>query len=251
MAISSRSRKILWARSGNKCAICQVNLIRLGGQKENVIIGEECHIISKSIKGPRGQHKIECANHDDYENLILLCSNDHVEIDHDFESYSIKRLKEVKRTHENWVKERLNSNPQEFNNPLSDIIILKKVEDANDIIEILKVCSGHILDYQKLKREKVPKEILILFDYIKDVVDVLSFMNYSQFEVMRLDLNNLIDEIENHGYLVFALQQKIDVELGANKSAWDVVNIQIIKSENVSIVGDYLFALYQTSKVIF
>lgn len=53
MSITSKSRKELWAKSGNRCAICKKELVnQISEEDGSYIIGDECHIISSSIDGP-------------------------------------------------------------------------------------------------------------------------------------------------------------------------------------------------------
>ena len=47
MAITSKTRKELWAKSGNRCAICKKELVnQISEDDGSFIIGDECHIIS-------------------------------------------------------------------------------------------------------------------------------------------------------------------------------------------------------------
>lgn len=97
MAITDKTRKILWAKSGKRCAICKTELIMNSKSINNIIVGDECHIISKQKNGPRynPDHGIK---HDNYENLILLCKTHHILIDNDQEEYSVEKLKKIKKT---------------------------------------------------------------------------------------------------------------------------------------------------------
>ena len=54
MAISEKTRKLLWGRSGNRCAICRVELTTTETEdKGKVVIGDECHINARNPGGPR------------------------------------------------------------------------------------------------------------------------------------------------------------------------------------------------------
>ncbi len=54
MNITDKDRKILWGRSGNRCAICKHELvIEATPNDAESVVGEECHIISGSPNGPR------------------------------------------------------------------------------------------------------------------------------------------------------------------------------------------------------
>ena len=70
--------KILWGRSGNRCAICKIELTPDG---DEYTLGEMAHIVARSSDGPRGSVEISDGEIDDYSNLILLCPTHHAEID--------------------------------------------------------------------------------------------------------------------------------------------------------------------------
>lgn len=107
MGISTKTRKILWARSGSKCAICKKELITNEKDKvKDTVVGEECHIISKTNDGPRGNSDTKI-KHDECDNLVLLCLEHHKVIDENVKVYPIEKLKEIKNKHEDWVKEKL------------------------------------------------------------------------------------------------------------------------------------------------
>ncbi|MBY5958222.1 HNH endonuclease [Membranicola marinus] len=83
IGISSKTRKNLCAKSGNRCSICRTELFAKKFKSDEENIGEECHIISSKQNGPRHH-----PNLDDYDNLILLCRNHHKEIDEISETFS-------------------------------------------------------------------------------------------------------------------------------------------------------------------
>lgn len=96
--------KILWGRSGNRCAICKIELTPDG---EAETIGEIAHIISQSPDGPRGDEELPLEKRNDYSNLILLCPNHHSEIDKRPAFWSTQKLQELKDEHEKWVSSQL------------------------------------------------------------------------------------------------------------------------------------------------
>ncbi|HEV2778942.1 MAG TPA: HNH endonuclease signature motif containing protein [Actinophytocola sp.] len=106
MTITSEARKRLWARSGNRCVICRKELVR--DDIEGVpgaLIGNEAHIIARSPGGPR--YVLGEGARDDYENLILLCANDHIEVDRQPSRYTAEHLRLLKSNHEKWVSGRM------------------------------------------------------------------------------------------------------------------------------------------------
>src|SRR5262249_42781807 len=74
MAITDKTRKLLWGRSGNRCALCRNELImdRTPADDES-IVGDEAHIHSGQEGGPRYDPNFPQDRIDKYDNLILLC----------------------------------------------------------------------------------------------------------------------------------------------------------------------------------
>ncbi len=117
MTISLKTNKILWARSAGRCAICKIELvIKAGPNDDPALVGDICHIIARSEEGPRGRSPLNSQERDRYENLILLCKNDHKMIDDQPSIYPIEDLLDLKDQHEKWVEKELsNSEPWDFN----------------------------------------------------------------------------------------------------------------------------------------
>lgn len=118
MAISEKTRKMLWAKSGNRCAICKIELITEQKTDSNLNIGEECHIISSKSKGPR--HKSNLNDYDSFDNLILLCRNHHKEIDTLIDSF-----------------------PEE-------IKFLVRISSGKELMNILSDAMGYRVDYDNI-----------------------------------------------------------------------------------------------------
>jgi hypothetical protein len=64
------------------------------------VFGQEAHIIAEAPNGPR---HADLPAYDMYDNLILLCSKHHKQIDDQVEHYTTGRLKIIKQEHETWV----------------------------------------------------------------------------------------------------------------------------------------------------
>jgi hypothetical protein len=96
--------KILWGRSGNRCAICKIELTTEG---EVSTIGEMAHILACSNNGPRGDSEFPTSERDNYSNLILLCPTDHVKVDKNPDEWTVQKLHQIKVSHEAWVSQQL------------------------------------------------------------------------------------------------------------------------------------------------
>jgi hypothetical protein len=102
--VSQATRKIVWARSGNRCARCQIPLIAEATERDDrAVVGEECHIYAQGTDGPRGQGTPPKNIHH-YSNLILLCGACHTLVDAQEATYTIEKLHALRDAHEQWVE---------------------------------------------------------------------------------------------------------------------------------------------------
>lgn len=121
MSITVRTRKILWGKSANRCAIpsCRRELVMDETETDDPsVVGEECHIIAREDNGPRGNPNFPIEQRDLYDNLILLCNIHHKVIDDQEQFYSIEKLKEIKKDHEEWVNRALSIDEKKMKDDL-------------------------------------------------------------------------------------------------------------------------------------
>ena len=110
MAMSEKHIKLLWGRSGNRCAICKADLSQ--DSKSTIAaftLGEQAHIVGDKEHAPRGKSSLTDTERDSYHNRILLCPTHHTEIDSNVADYPTEKLHIIKSTHELWVYETLSS----------------------------------------------------------------------------------------------------------------------------------------------
>ena len=105
MPISEKTRKILWGRSGNRCALCRQPLVVDHTDiDDEAVVGDECHIISARSKGPRHDPAFPTEEIDAPGNLILLCRVHHKMVDDQHATYTVEVLSKLKDNHEAWVR---------------------------------------------------------------------------------------------------------------------------------------------------
>lgn len=106
MSISLRDHKMLWGRAGARCSLCRTPLASISDIGLASVIGQEAHIVARSVNGPRGESPLNTEQRDEYSNLILLCPTHHAVID-DIPSgpgeYPVELLQSIKSEHERWV----------------------------------------------------------------------------------------------------------------------------------------------------
>lgn len=107
MAINARDRKLLWGRSGNRCAKCKQVLVMPEREHDReAIVGEECHILPQAPDGPRGTGAVG-SDVDSYSNLILLCTMCHTLVDEQPSAHPAEFLVRLRQEHEGWVESSL------------------------------------------------------------------------------------------------------------------------------------------------
>ena len=89
--------KELFAKSGNVCAFPGCNCTLYDGDDEEAE-GHICHIVG--LKDIRHDPNMTEEELNDYDNLILLCPKHHDIVDKDEDTYSVKKLKKMKKDHE-------------------------------------------------------------------------------------------------------------------------------------------------------
>jgi hypothetical protein len=110
MGILIKTHKMLWGRAANRCAFPECRLEQVMDASETddeSLVGEECHIVARERNGPRGNTPLASNSRDMYDNLILLCNVHHKLIDDQVNTYTVQVLKEMKASHEKWVRKSL------------------------------------------------------------------------------------------------------------------------------------------------
>lgn len=134
MGISQKDIKLLWGRSGNRCAICKIELTQdKSSTTSSFTLGEQAHIVGENEGSARSDSPLTEDERNGYHNLILLCPNHHTEIDKNENDWRIEKLHLVKSQHELWVTETLAETADAFQ-------IAKQVVVTNIIDAAVKLC---------------------------------------------------------------------------------------------------------------
>lgn len=105
MPIKLVDTKILWAKSGNRCAMCN-NILVIDPHVNSLYpIGEQAHIKGDKPGSARYDSNQSNIERNSYSNLILLCPTCHTIIDKDVTKYSVDRLLEIKTKHEKSIEQ--------------------------------------------------------------------------------------------------------------------------------------------------
>lgn len=228
MAISNKTRKYLWGKSGNRCAICRVELFseKIGGSALN--IGEECHIISSKPKGPR--YKTNVGSYDIYENLILLCRNHHKEVDELSETFSEEILRYIKAKHEKWVSETLNNS---VNSKKNKPRLLNRITSGKELFNIVSEAHGYRTDYEESNNDKDAQFMASVIQRIVDYGELADMVEVSDKVIMARELTKLINELDEHGFFIYGERRIEKVRFASGTSnTWPIATIVVRKKND-------------------
>jgi hypothetical protein len=233
MSISDRTRKSLWAKSGNRCSICKVELLSNKNDSKELNLGEECHIISSKINGPR--YKPNIVDYDIFDNLILLCRNHHREIDELTATYTEDVLMYMKLNHEEWVKTILNNalNSEKKNRPR----FINRITSGKELLNIISDNYGYIVDYDEVENEKDAEYIGGVLQSLVDYGEISGMVEIYDKVKIGLELQKLLNDIEEKGYYLFGEKdlKKLKFDNG-DKVNWSISTLIIKKKDNSEIV---------------
>lgn len=233
MGITDRTRKKLWAKSGNRCSICKIELFSTKQDTEEFNIGEECHIISSKTNGPR--HKLNIEDYDLFDNLILLCRNHHREIDELTDTYTEELLSYIKLNHENWVQTTINKaiNSDKKLKPK----FLTRITSGKELLNIVADSHGYRTDYDEVDNEEDAKYIGGVLQELVDYGDISVMVETYDKVLMGLELKKLLDNLDDRGYYLFGERNVERMKYGNNETyKWTIATIVIKKKDSSEII---------------
>lgn len=233
MAISEKTRKILWGRSGNRCAICRRELVMDANDLDDEsVLGDECHIVAHQSTGPRGDSPLSLRERDNYENLILLCKVHHKLTDDQPNTFTVERLKDRKRRHETWVRETLKSN-QKAHQTASEPFVAYRIETGKQLISALAGSDAGLFDNDQLENEH---EVGLVGSFLQSAQDYLDLWDDLESRARvhaQLELDRDIRELEENGFLVYGCQRKERYKIGKSViDDWRVAYLLVVRKSN-------------------
>lgn len=243
MAITDKTRKVLWGRSGNRCAICRQRLVvdETSVDAESVV-GDECHINSGAPGGPRFDAAVEPQQIDDLSNLLLLCRVHHKMVDDQFETYTTDLLRSIKSNHERWVDAKFEESeglpPVRIRRFKTEVPSL--LAPMNSGAELLSLVSGCHGSYQTHSDDLTDDEVELVGGFLqsmKDWVDAASDLEPLDRLRSAKSLNEELEELKHHGFHVFAARERQRLEGGIGApSDFFVFHVAVARQNDPSIV---------------
>ncbi len=240
MSITDKSRKILWGRSGSLCAFCRAHLvIEASALDAESIVGDECHIISGALNGPRHDQNINPEEIDSLDNLLLLCRVHHKLVDDQPETFTAHTLRQLKANHEKWVKSRLvEENQQEpvrivrDSNEIPKDLVL--VTSAKALLDIAFNCHRHCYDYPE---DLMEEDLECTSTFLQDLTDWVDLGIDEPFERIsaQKSLAENMSELDQRGLRVYAAREKQQLRGGVvGPSVLNALHLRIVRFDDPS-----------------
>ncbi len=234
MAITDRTRKILWIKAGGRCSICQAQLVTEGTDTDDPsVFGEEAHIVGQSPNGPRAGNIPDV---DSYANLILLCRKHHKQVDDQVSYYTVERLKEIKRQHEEWI-----ASLGEHRDDPGPVRLIPDPKRPPEKVLTLITSGAALWNFVKGAYSFYPsspdglsnehEEIIAgFFDSLRDWIDISDDLDSYREELhARRSLDENIEDLARAGFVVGARKRFLLLTGGVNAepSSWRAFDVQV------------------------
>jgi hypothetical protein len=239
MPLTTRDRKLLWARAGGVCTLCKSRLTEdaKGGDRD-VVLGEEAHIVSEEPNGPR-YRPMPKEEVDTYANLLLLCPVDHKIIDKQVTYYTEQRLLDLKREHEQWVQYRfspilppMNIRDPEAGKPLA----LRRIDTGK---ELMHVASHKYATHHSSPEPLSTEEADLMGAFLQSIVDyndIWDDIGPNGRLQAELSISGDLAKLREAGLVVYTGTRNHILEGGiGGPSPWPVAYIVLRRSDEETI----------------
>lgn len=246
MPITDKTRKVLWGRSGNLCAICRQKLVADETELDDEsVVGDECHILSGAPNGPRHDPSMPIDKVDDVANLMLLCKVHHKMVDDLYETYTVVLLRSIKANHERWVETKLRDDPAHTVPPvrirrIKDEIPekLMRVTSGKDLFTMASGCAGYYQDHSDDLSEDEVELVGGFLQNIRDWGDLGPELEPIEQVRAKKAIDDELRELEARGFYVFAAVERQRIEGGVGTpSYWNVLHVAVMRSNDPNVVA--------------
>ena len=240
MSITDKTRKVLWGRSGNLCAFCKAHLVvDASALDSESVVGDECHIISGALNGPRHNPNVDQEAIDGLANLILLCRVHHKLVDDQPETFTADALRQLKINHEKWVKDRLDQSSQtepvrivRNANEIPKHLVL--VRSAKTLLDLSSDCHGRYDDYPDDLTEADLDCVGAFLQNLTDWVDLGINEPHERINAQK-SLAESMSELDQTGLRIYAAREKQQLRGGIlAPSAFYALHLRIVRSDDPS-----------------
>ncbi|RBY94515.1 hypothetical protein DQ244_04200 [Blastococcus sp. TBT05-19] len=209
--------------------MCRQELVRADLEEvPGALVGQEAHIIARSPGGPRYE-PLAPKVRDGYANLILLCANDHTEVDAQPTRYTVEHLRAIKHRHEQWVAARLDGGDSVSEDGTLATLILS----GDDLWPLLAGALGWQIGMPEALSDEDADLIDESMQLFTDWCDISSDVEAQGFRSVRdakRSLTGQLNQMAAAGFVV--LGGRREAALGAGVTG-PVVVLEVVRPEGL------------------
>lgn len=242
MPISDKNRKILWGKSGTRCAMCRHTLVvDPNALDSESVVGDECHIVSGAKGGPRHDPRFPTFEIDELSNFILLCRIHHKLVDDQAGTYTAEVLRTIKANHENWVQQKLKDQPEvptvRIRRVRNEIPTkLPAIHSGKELLNLAIGCHGSYTDHSD---DLDDEETELVGGFIQNLTDWADIsVGLEPIERIRAakTLDEEIKALNGRGFIVFAATENQRIEGGiSSPSTFRVLHLSVNRTSDPGV----------------
>jgi len=234
VAISDKTRKLLWGRAGGICAICDRPLTAAPTADDPAaVLGEECHIVARSVGGPRfaplPPEKVDAC-----ENVILLCAHDHRRVDDQPGHYTTAWLRGKKAEHERRVAALGRAGVPDarfLDDPRHRSVRLSLITTGGELWPYITGGFESVFDQPDPEDEA---EVGLLADFVQnlaDFSDIHDDLPQGDHIRIKFELTQQLRELSEAGFAVYAGNTQRIFEMNGQRIPWPGKIFRIVRLE--------------------
>ncbi len=241
MPISDRTRRILWARSGNRCAVCRTELVLTpeAAADADAVVGDECHIVARAPGGARYRDDLKY-DADGYDNLILLCKTHHKLVDDQFERFHEEYLLGLKAQHEQWVRSALReSGGPDVKLTAGDVTLLPRVLAGRQLVALLQGAEMYQFDHEQPESNEEGEVVAGFMQDCQDYADILSDLDARAVVQASVYMQERLEDLQKAGFLVFGERKLRWFHIGSpdpQRHQMSLLTIVVLRESNPAII---------------
>lgn len=219
--------------------MCRAVLVRESGAGNGLtVIGDECHIVSSVPGGPRAGIPLD--DLDGYDNLVLLCPNDHRLIDTLVADYPRERVLAIKRSHEDWVRTTLAAS--EGLSPMTILrarpTALRYLGTAKELLNVAVSAEESSLDHEDIETEDELDLVAGFLQLIHDHAEMWDDYEPAFRIRATFDVDREMKNLKELGWLAFGARARGKLQGGKSggDTDWETAYLRLVRAGSPDIV---------------